>query len=99
MQDIITAAITESPKLKCPTCGLRFHHLLQCRRCGTDLSLLMKTASAALFLRNEARRLMKEGRFDLALKQARKAQSLQKTGAGKGLAQLAENALRKGSAL
>lgn len=71
--------------LKCPTCGLRFHGQNQCRRCGTDLTLLMRTAFFALVLRNRARDCLRQGRIESAWRTLQKAQSLQDTPAGRSL--------------
>lgn len=49
---------------KCPVCNARFRGSTTCSRCGTDLTLLMRTAATAAILRRNARAALIQG--DLA---------------------------------
>jgi hypothetical protein len=82
-----------SPQLSCPTCALAFHGQSQCRRCGTDLSLLMKTAALAWEVRDRARRCLLEREFEKAIQLARKAQAIHKSPFGELLEQLASRGI------
>lgn len=84
--------VLNPPTLTCPTCGIAFHDQSICRRCGADLSLLMKTAAQAYTLRDRARQSLLQGRFENALRLARKAQTLHKTDCGRILLCLAKAA-------
>ncbi len=69
-------------ELRCPTCRVRISSQNQCRRCGAELSLLIKTASHAYQLREKARRCLLEGKFKEAYSLAQQAQFLHKTEQG-----------------
>ncbi len=83
---------TEMP-LICPTCKVAFSNQTTCRRCGSDLSLLMKTATHAWALREQARRGLLQGRFEEAWQRARQAQAVQRTPWGERLEQFARHAM------
>lgn len=68
--------------LRCPTCKVKISSQNQCRRCGSDLSLLIKTASHAYQIREKARQCLLEGKFNEAYSLAQQAQSLHKTEQG-----------------
>ena len=95
MSGIDLQKILSAPILKCPTCGLRFHGQLVCRRCGTDLSLLMKTAGCALQLRNQARQCFMKEEYSQAMQWIQKAETLQKTNSGRTLLAMIKQALNK----
>lgn len=78
------------PTFQCPTCGLKFQGQNPCRRCKTDLSLLLLTANRALRLRNQARLCMFLGEYRRAIEYAETAQSLHFTSVGNLILRLAK---------
>ncbi|RJP19994.1 MAG: hypothetical protein C4527_26125 [Candidatus Omnitrophota bacterium] len=95
MMNVDLSNLSQPLLLSCPTCGVKFHALRQCRRCGTELSELMRTAHLAWKWRDTARKSLLQGRFDDAWKQAGVAQTLQKTDFGELLLQLAKCGLTR----
>ncbi len=84
-----------STKLKCPTCGLKFHDQMHCRRCNTDLTFLMKTASCAWKLRDHARRLILQGKYQDAYNLVCKAQKIHNTPYGELILKFTVHATQK----
>ncbi|MFB3788228.1 MAG: hypothetical protein ACE15F_17860 [bacterium] len=80
--------------LICPTCKVAFSNQANCRRCGSDLSLLMRAATRAWELREAARRGLLQGRFVEAWKHARQAQAVQRTPRGERLEAYARHAMK-----
>lgn len=74
-------------ELKCPTCSLTFHNQPVCRRCNTDLTLLMRTALVAWKMREQARRFLVNHDYENALRAARRAQAIHRTNRGELLEQ------------
>ena len=75
--------------LSCPTCGVTLSEQLQCRRCHTDLREIMKTATQAWKLRNQARVYLLAGNFEKSLQCIHKAQRFQRTSYGELIERLA----------
>lgn len=73
----------------CPVCKARFRGQSVCPRCGSDLSRLMRVIACAQQLRRRARQALCEGRYAEARALADRAQTLQRTGPGYEIAQMA----------
>lgn len=93
--DLDLSRFFEKPELICPTCGLIINGQQCCRRCRTDLSLLMKTATQAWKLRNRARAYLLAGEFEKSLHYIREAQTFHKTGFGELIERLAVSGITK----
>ena len=93
MDEFDLTGLIETPKLTCPTCAVKWTGQPSCRRCGADLSLLMKTAALAWELRNRARLYLLAGEFEKSIHYARKAQMFHKTAYGELIERLAEYGL------
>lgn len=63
MSEVQPAAI-----LKCPVCSARFRASATCSRCGTDLTLLMRTAARAWVARSHCRAALLAGDLPKALR-------------------------------
>lgn len=85
----------EPIELNCPTCGLSFQDNQECRRCKTDLTLLMQTVKYSWKVRDKARQLLLNHDYDQALHSAQKAQAIHRTKMGELIEQLAWTALEK----
>ena len=76
--------------LRCPTCRAPWRGVATCARCGTDLLPLMRLATRAHALREEARQaLLDPARAAEALAVARAAHHLQRTDRSSALLALA----------
>jgi len=95
MSGSILQLFSEPVELKCPTCGLAFQETHECRRCKTDLTLLMQTAVYSWKLREKARWFLLHNEYDEALRHAEKAQAIHRTKIGALLEQLAVTAIEK----
>ena len=95
MDAIDLKKLFETPALSCPTCGVKWSGQINCRRCGADLSLLLKTASLAWELRNRARLYLLAGEFEKSIHYARKAQTFHRTMYGKLIERLAMYGIMK----
>ena len=73
----------------CPVCRARFRGTAACSRCGADLSPLMRLASRAVRLRNQARKSLLQGRPERAREWALAAESQMPSRAGRGIVLLA----------
>ena len=74
---------------RCPVCRAGFRAEPECRRCGADLSPLLRLAAASYGLREKARDHLLAGRPHLALEPAEHAQALHSTPTGEALVRLA----------
>ncbi len=77
--------MNESKKHVCPVCRARFRGATTCSRCGADLKTMMRLAVQAHRERQNARRCLREGRFENAADRTEAAEDLCATGAGRRL--------------
>lgn len=54
--------------LRCPVCSAKFRGSAACSRCGTDLTLLMRTAARAWVARSQCRAALLAGDLPKALR-------------------------------
>ena len=80
---MIERALEESPR--CPVCQARFRGSEKCPRCGADLELLMLLVVKAYQLRENSRRALQAGDYELALRLASEAQAICCTRRGEDL--------------
>ena len=66
---------------RCPVCNARFSDETICRRCGADLTLVMRTAARATMLRYHAIEALLSGDFDDAERMMETAQAIRKSSA------------------
>lgn len=64
---------------RCPVCHARFCAEPTCRRCGADLTLLMRTAARAAMLRYDAIDALTAGDFTAARKMLDTAQAIRQS--------------------
>lgn len=95
MNPSIIQYFSDAVELKCPTCSLSFQGDQTCRRCKTDLTLLMQTAMYAWKIRDAARQFLLNNNPLQAWQYAQKAQAIHHTKMGELIEQLAFVAMEK----
>ena len=75
---------------RCPVCQARFCAETTCRRCGADLTYVMRTAARAAMLRHEAMDALAAGDLTAAEQRLDAAQTIQRSDAHRCLTKLVQ---------